>query len=112
MSKNWYWICYGFYKNSPVFKCTEASLYYIVAKIIVFFRNVTTSNGEWFIRKDVEHPDPTFLQFKCPTCNELLSKEDLEKTWDWSGPHCKNCGETGVKMFMTVTKKPIIISRK
>jgi ribosomal protein L37AE/L43A len=52
--------------------------------------------------------DPDYKQYKCPACGNEVSKRELDDTWDWAGPHCNECGCTGVEMFAVVTKKPII----
>jgi len=56
------------------------------------------------IVEDMEHGDPDFLQYECPECKNLMSKRELDHTWDWAGPHCNECGCTGMSMFASVVK--------
>lgn len=101
-NKPWHWICYGQYKNSVAFNCTEATRSKIIAYAIVTKRNCSEKVGKWFVRKDCEHPDRDMKQFKCPACGGLLSQKELNETWDWAGPHCPYCKCTGLMMFSAV----------
>lgn len=38
---------------------------------------------------------------KC-SCGWVGTQKDLDKTWDWSGPHCPKCGNTGCSMMSNV----------
>lgn len=112
---NWYWLCLGPYKDSLAFNCKEAFRSEIKAQAIVTFRNLTEkgANGVWFVRKDVDHPDPDYKQFECPDCHYVMSERELDRTWDWAGPHCSQCGCTGLTMFAAVQeRKPVMSGRK
>jgi hypothetical protein len=111
-NKPWYWICYGQSKNSIAFNCKEATRSEIVAYAIVAYRNYSEKVGKWFVRKDFEHPDRDIKQFKCPECETLMSQNELNQTWDWAGPHCNNCGCTGMTMFAAVQEHAPVISGK
>ena len=43
--------------------------------------------------------------YKCDNCGEKISKEDLDRYWDWSGPHCPHCGYGGMSMFGSVVEQ-------
>jgi len=108
----WFWICYGPYKNSIAFNCNEATRSEFTAYATVAYRNRKEKVGKWFVRKDFEHPDRDMKQFSCPECKNLMSQKELDQTWDWAGPHCNNCGCTGMRMFGEVMKNKPVISGK
>jgi hypothetical protein len=114
-SHPWYWICKGFGESKLAFSCEEASRSFTYAQTTVIKRNLAREEGDtdiWFVREDPEHPDHDYKQFKCPECENLMRKRELDRTWDWSGPHCNNCGCTGMTMFAGVTEhKPVISGR-
>ena len=64
------------------------------------------------IRKDTKHADRDFLQYECPECKNLMSDRELDATWDWAGPHCNECGCTGMAMFASVQKDQPVRSGK
>ena len=111
-NKKWYWICYGPYENSIGFNCNEAVRSKIMAYATIAYRNSKEKVGKWFVKELFEHPDPDRKQFKCPECNALMSKKELDKTWDWSGPHCNNCGCTGMVMFGAIQDHAPVMSSK
>ena len=111
-TKPWYWLCYGQYKNSIAFNCTEATRSKLRAKAVVWKRNLLESTGIWFIKETYEHPDRDMKQFQCPECKNLMSKKELNKTWDWAGPHCNACGCTGMIMFGAVQDHAPVMSCK
>lgn len=41
----------------------------------------------------------------CNACGEKITREELDRTWDWSGPHCPNCGNTGMDMLSNVIEQ-------
>ena len=110
--KPWYWICYGQYKNSICFNCTEATRSVIIAYAWVTFRNRKEKVGKWFVRKDFEHPNRDMKQFKCPECGTLMSQKELDRTWDWAGPHCNSCECTGLTMFSSIQDHAPVIGGK
>ena len=111
-NKPWYWICYGESEDSIAFNCKEATRSKIKAILIISKRNILESTGKWFIKELFEHPDRDLKQFKCPDCKNLMSQTELDKTWDWSGPHCNKCGCTGLQMFTSITEHaPVQSSR-
>jgi predicted RNA-binding Zn-ribbon protein involved in translation (DUF1610 family) len=71
--------------------------------------NLKEPGKDVWVVADTEHADDNFKQFKCPDCGNLMSRRELDSTWDWGGPHCNVCGCTGMTMFSAVTAhKPII----
>jgi len=108
----WYWICKSNEDCEICFWCKEATLSKINAKFIIWWRNLQARNEDyhWFIREDGEHPDRDLKQYKCPECGNLMSSAELDSTWDWAGPHCDECGCTGLTMFAAVSK-PVISGR-
>lgn len=41
----------------------------------------------------------------CPECNNKITHKELSATWDWAGPHCPHCGNTGVDMFASIIEQ-------
>jgi len=111
ISLPWYWICEGDGTTTSFFNCKEATRVWLSAKITVWWRNLS-SDSVWFVRKDFEHPDPNYKQFKCPNCGILQSKQELDSTWDWAGPHCRHCGNTGMDMFCAVQNHAPVMNGK
>jgi len=101
----WYWICSGKSPEHCGFSCKEATQNKRHAKSIIKKRNkVNKVEGEvWYIKERFEHPDRDFKQYRCPACANLMSDKELDATWDWGGPHCNECGCTGMEMFSAVT---------
>jgi len=109
---NWYWICYSVDNGEIVFNCTEAKRDYWRAKAIVAERNLKLSEKEkqnkahWFVFGSNEHPDRDKKIYKCPNCNVELSYNDLDRNWDWEGPHCYNCGYSGLGLMIATVGIP------
>lgn len=111
--KPWFWICKGERENASAFNCTEALRSKWKAKITITIRNSTRKDeGVWYIKERAEHPDRNYKQFECPACKNLMSENELDATWNWSGPHCNKCGCTGMEMFSGVTEHAPVISCK
>lgn len=49
-----------------------------------------------------EHIKPAEKLITCPNCNWVGEERVLNATWDWAGPHCPNCGQTGFEMLAAV----------
>ena len=47
---------------------------------------------------------------KCPACGNVMTERELEHTWDWAGPHCNECGCTGMEMFTEVMKDTPVVN--
>lgn len=107
----WYWVCEGLKEHRRiafnVIECTDSKIKANLLLIKKKNKN-TNQNVEYWIREDVEHWDRDYKQYRCPECGFEMSKRELDDAWDWAGPHCINCGCTGVTMFQAVMKKPII----
>ena len=105
----WYWVCKGNPEyNRGIFntiKCTRSRL---ADTACMLYHRWNDRTQDYWVRKDVEHSDPDYKQYQCPACAHKMSKRELDSTWDWAGPHCNNCGCTGMDMFSAVTLKPII----
>lgn len=106
----WLWVCSGDPKNRrmtfSVSKCTKNPL--LATATLLNLKRKDPQSDHW-IRKDVEHHDRDYKQFKCPDCGNEMSNNELSDTWDWAGPHCNACGCTGMSMFVSVTAlKPIM----
>ena len=110
VDKNWHWICFGENPDHCVFSCKEATRSKTKALAIVAKRNISEKDGVWYIKSRPEHPDRDFKQYQCPACKNLMSDRELDATWDWSGPHCDECGCTGMNMFSAVTEHAPVIS--
>jgi transcription elongation factor Elf1 len=111
LNSPWYWICSSDKPNSTGFNCKEAVKSKAHANIIVKKRNIKKEKGKvWWIRESPEHPDRDFKQFQCPDCKNMMSQRELDHTWDWAGPHCDNCGCTGLEMFVSVTEHAPVVS--
>ncbi len=101
----WLWVCTGDPKNNriafSVVKCTKNPLLATATLL-----NLKRKEPKWdhWIRKDSEHLDRDYKQFKCPACGNEMSQRELDDTWDWAGPHCNECGCTGMTMFSAVSK--------
>lgn len=114
----WYWVCQTEKDNNGkyteiCFNCLECYSSKIYANLILFIKKLKTDKfTHWFIREDSEHCNRDYPQYDCPNCGNLMSKKEIDKTWDWAGPHCNNCGCTGMEMFAHVSRfKPIISGR-
>lgn len=105
----WYWVCEGKPEHKRfafnVIECTRSK---IKANYLAAKKKTENHSLDYWVLEDVEHSDPDYKQYKCPACGNEMSKRELDDTWDWAGPHCNECGCTGVAMFAAVTKKPII----
>jgi len=106
----WLWVCRGNEKTGriafSVIKCTKNAF---LAHATLRYYKWKRDGWEYWIRKDAEHSDPDYKQYKCPECGNEMSKKELDSTWDWAGPHCNECGCTGMSMFSAVTAaKPIM----
>jgi len=110
----WLWVCSGDPDASricfSVVKCTKNPV--VATATLLNLKRKDPKHDHW-IRKDAEHSDPDYKQFTCAECDNVMSKRQLDDTWDWSGPHCNVCGCTGVSMFAAVTRmKPIMSGRQ
>lgn len=106
----WLWVCSGDRDANrmcySVVKCTKNPL--VATTTLLNLKRKDSQHDHW-VKKDVEHSDRDYKQFKCPECENQMSKRELDDTWDWSGPHCSECGCTGVRMFAAVKRlKPIM----
>jgi predicted RNA-binding Zn-ribbon protein involved in translation (DUF1610 family) len=100
----WYHIRAYPYKGAIVFSnlhCVDSKL-----KAMWLKRKEQKARPDSYIeiKEDMEHSDPDYKQFLCPDCGNLMSKREIDKTWDWAGPHCNKCGCTGMEMFVSVVK--------
>jgi len=43
--------------------------------------------------------------YTCNNCGFKISRQELDRTWDWAGPHCPNCGHTGIDMLSNVIEQ-------
>lgn len=112
----WYWVCESdksinriAYSVKGCFniKSEAKQLMYSLA-----YENASDANYDIWIKTDEWHADRNYKQFRCPDCGNMMSQEELDRTWDWGGPSCSACGCTGVTMFAAVhEKKPIMNSR-
>ena len=57
-----------------------------------------------------QHIVPVDKKVQCPSCKWVGTERELSATWDWAGPHCPNCGQTGFEMLEAVTG-PIVNGR-
>lgn len=103
----WYWICSGEYKDCGVFSVAYCVKNPITAALKLRKLQREKPEEEHWIRKHKEHSDPDYKQYRCPECGNLMSDRELSSSWDWAGPHCNKCGCTGMKMFSSVTLRPI-----
>jgi predicted RNA-binding Zn-ribbon protein involved in translation (DUF1610 family) len=105
----WLWVCSGDPDMGrgvfSVVKCTKNPL--LATATLLNLKRKDPKSDHW-IRKDVEHHDRDYKQFKCPDCGNEMSQRELDNTWDWAGPHCNACGCTGMSMFSAVTLNPIM----
>lgn len=83
---------------------------YIIAKY--FQMKEENKEIEYWTKESVVHPDPNFKQYLCPVCGNKMSSRELDKTWDWAGPHCDKCGCTGMEMFSSVMRDTPVMSGK
>jgi len=110
----WYWICRGHGDTDVVFRTKGAcriklQAYFLLLKEKLFGKQIE-GNDKLFIRKEGTHPDRDRPQHQCPACGNLMSDKELDDTWDWAGPHCNECGCTGMEMFSAVYD-PIVSCR-
>ncbi|MGD2072941.1 MAG: hypothetical protein PVG65_05590 [Candidatus Thorarchaeota archaeon] len=109
--KKWYWVCTG----NPEYNRVAFNVEYCVGSLIkaqflkAMLKRKYKGSDVW-IRKEEEHYDLNYKQYKCPDCDNLMSKRELDRNWDWSGPHCNKCGCTGMKMFVSVLGNKKIIN--
>jgi ribosomal protein L37AE/L43A len=105
----WLWVCSGDPDSHrivfSVVKCTKSRT--LACATLLNLKRKEPRYDHW-IRKDVEHYDRDYKQFKCPECENEMSNNELSATWDWAGPHCNACGCTGMSMFSAVTLNPIM----
>lgn len=105
----WLWVCSGDPNTNrmcfSVVKCTKNSI--LATATLLNLKRKDPKSDHW-IRKDAEHYDRDYKQFKCPDCGNEMSNNELSATWDWAGPHCNECGCTGMSMFSAVTLNPIM----
>lgn len=107
----WYQLCEGekmYGRRVYNIKLCTSNKLKAMFKLVKYKSKRQDPSMEYWIKKSLEHSDPDFKQFKCPDCNNLMSKRELDYTWDWAGPHCNECGCTGMRMFSSVTLKPIM----
>jgi ribosomal protein L37AE/L43A len=121
MKVNWYWVCekgitsegdfteITFGVKHCVKSKTKARILLRKYRIKAF---LVKEKAEFFIRESTTHSDRDFKQYLCPQCNNKMSDRELDNTWDWAGPHCSNCGCTGMSMFAEVMKDQPVISCK
>lgn len=104
----WYHIRKADHENYFVFRteaCVRSRLH---AQWIKFRLKRKYPNKYIEVKADPEHADRNYKQYECPECGNLMSYNELSRTWDWAGPHCNKCGCTGMTMFAEVMKyKPI-----
>jgi len=43
--------------------------------------------------------------YTCGECKRGITREELDRTWDWSGPSCPHCGFGGMDMFADVIEQ-------
>jgi len=63
-----------------------------------------------FRKKKVEEKTETVPlnssdHYTCNNCGFKISRQELDRTWDWAGPHCPNCGHTGIDMLSNVIEQ-------
>ncbi len=115
----WYWICRGHGDTDGVFRTKFACKSRISAQIALIKERLfgepisldPNNEDKLFIMKRKEHPDRDRKQHQCPECGNLMSDKELDSTWDWAGPHCDNCGCTGMEMFSAVNG-PVVSGRQ
>ena len=105
----WYHVCVGDDISTDVKFCTS-SILSAIRSMMAWRRIERKHNNKVFIRPSKYHSDRDYKQFKCPNCGNLMSQLELDHTWDWSGPHCNECGCTGFDMFISVNE-PVISGR-
>lgn len=59
------------------------------------------------VEKATKNPQPLNSRdyYYCPECDNKITWEELDSTWNWSGPHCPHCGNTGVGMLAGVIEQ-------
>ena len=105
----WYCVCEGDPEHNriaySVKMCTSSR---ILAYVKMWKLKKEDPKWDYWVDKRKEHADPDYKQYRCPDCGNLMSKRELDHTWDWAGPHCNACGCTGVSMFTSVISEPIM----
>jgi len=43
--------------------------------------------------------------YTCDECHGYITRKELSRTWDWGGPHCPHCGNTGISMFANIIEQ-------
>jgi hypothetical protein len=61
-----------------------------------------------FKKKLVDRPTGVMCArdlYTCPSCKTQLTKEEVDRNWDWGGPHCPHCGSEGMSMFADIIEQ-------
>lgn len=105
----WYHVCIAVTSDRGVFRTLHCTRSWLKAQYLKW-KEMGPGRDVW-VRRDKEHADPDYKQFLCPDCGNKMSSRELSSTWDWAGPHCNQCGCTGMRMFASVSK-PILTARQ
>lgn len=62
---------------------------------------------EEVVEKATKKPQPLNSRgfYFCSKCDNEITREQLDKTWGWSGPRCPFCGNTGFDMLAGVIEQ-------
>lgn len=109
----WYWICISDKPNAICFSSDTCYSTRIVAEVNRLLVQKSHPDEAVWIYESPNHVDRDYKEFRCPDCDNLMSQNELDRTWDWAGPHCNKCGCCGMTMFASVMEKtPVVNGRQ